>query len=252
MDKGNKHILVVSDNIVLLRKFKCISEEEKYSDFTFDFTISPFSSLEIFQSELIFPIKIMDIKNSDVIENLVNSYSIIFSVHCKQMFPKSLVDRIRCINIHPGYNPINRGWYPQVFSIIHKLPIGATIHEIDEHLDHGKIIDRKFVSKEMTDTSITLYNKVVEAEIELIEKNLLNILKGEYYSFEDHLNEHLFLKEDFKKLTELDLNEVDTLGNFIDKLRALTHGDFKNAYFIDPGTGEKIYVKIQLDRKNDQ
>ena len=40
--------------------------------------------------------------------------------------------------------------------------------------------------------------------------------------------------------------------NLIDKLRALTHGSFKNAFFFDPETKKKIYVRISLNAETDE
>ena len=37
----------------------------------------------------------------------------------------------------------------------------------------------------------------------------------------------------------------DTFRNHINKLRALTHGDFMNAYFLDE-KGNKVYLKLEL------
>jgi methionyl-tRNA formyltransferase len=153
---------------------------------------------------------------------------------------------VKCINIHPGFNPINRGWYPQVFSIINKLPVGATIHEIDEKLDHGNIIAREFVNKESYDTSESLYNKIVDKEIELLELNIENIISGNFKVTVPEEEGNLNLKKDFNKLLELDLEEQISVGDLINRLRALTHGDFNNAYFIDPSTGKKIFIRINL------
>jgi hypothetical protein len=47
-------------------------------------------------------------------------------------------------------------------------------------------------------------------------------------------------------LCELDLDEKLTALQFINRLRALSHGDFKNAYFTNPENGEKIYININL------
>ena len=38
------------------------------------------------------------------------------------------------------------------------------------------------------------------------------------------------------------------MGEHIDLLRALSHGDFKNAYFLD-NKNEKIRVKIELKKE---
>jgi hypothetical protein len=52
------------------------------------------------------------------IDDLCRSYDVIISWHCRQIFPKELIERVRCINIHPGFNPYNRGYFPHVFSDI--------------------------------------------------------------------------------------------------------------------------------------
>ena len=36
--------------------------------------------------------------------------------------------------------------FQQVFSILNKLPVGVTIHEMDEQLDHGIIIVQKEIN----------------------------------------------------------------------------------------------------------
>jgi methionyl-tRNA formyltransferase len=97
----------------------------------FVFAISPFSNPEDFEIST----KVYDLKKSNHIIEIIEKYQLVFSLHCKQIFPSELISNVKCINVHPGYNPLNRGWYPQVFSIIYDLPIGATIHEIDEVVD---------------------------------------------------------------------------------------------------------------------
>ena len=52
---------------------------------------------------------------------------------------------------------------------------------------------------------------------------------------------------DFKKLCEIDLDEKITMREAIDKLRALSHGEYKNAYFITDN--EKVYVQLFLEKE---
>jgi hypothetical protein len=46
-------------------------------------------------------------------------------------------------------------------------------------------------------------------------------------------------------LLEIDLEREGTFGEFIDILRALTHGEYKNAYFIDKNKN-KIFISIDM------
>ncbi|CAM1355381.1 dTDP-4-amino-4,6-dideoxyglucose formyltransferase [Tenacibaculum halocynthiae] len=245
-----KDILIISDNAFLCKEFERLALDLCLKEVSWTFSISPFSDIEMFKSKLDSNVTIKNLKDTNVVDQVCERYDLVFSIHCKQIFPPKLVNTIKCINVHPGYNPINRGWYPQVFAIINNLPIGATIHEIDEELDHGNIIDRKFVDKTNADTSLTLYNKVITAEIELLKENLVNILENNFETvIPENNNNNIFLKKDFNELCEIDLNRNYKAGNLINLLRALTHGEYSNAFFIDPNTNKKIFLKIQLEEE---
>jgi methionyl-tRNA formyltransferase len=187
---------------------------------------------------------ILNLKTPENINHIIKNYTLVISAHCKQIFPPNLVDNIRCINLHPGLNPYNRGWYPQVFSLINKLPIGATIHEIDNELDHGPIIFQEEIKISPYDTSLEVYNKVIQKEIELFKNNFYNIIIGNYQTILPKSEGNLNYKKDFKELCELDLNQKGTLKEHIDLLKALTHGDFYNAFFIEDD--HKVYIKLDI------
>jgi dTDP-4-amino-4,6-dideoxyglucose formyltransferase len=235
--------LVITDNFFLCTEFISVLKELGIT-MKFDFAISKYSSLTAFKK--ISPeIFVLDLKDDNDVQRLLMKYDLVFSVHSKQLFPARMVNGVKCINIHPGYNPINRGWYPQVFAIIQKKPVGATIHEIDEQLDHGRIIARDFVAQYSWDTSATLYNRILQKEIELLKLHLISILNNAYTSFAPEEEGTLALKKDFNSLLQLDTSQQMTLGEAINLLRGLTHEPYSNAYFISPG-GEKIFVSLKL------
>ncbi|WP_294284027.1 dTDP-4-amino-4,6-dideoxyglucose formyltransferase [uncultured Chryseobacterium sp.] len=240
------NILVISDNAFLCHKLESIVMEKINAEQKIAFSISPSSKVEAFKKFISSEVLVLDLKKEENIDYIIENYDLVLSIHCKQFFPEKLVNNVKCINIHPGYNPINRGWYPQVFSIYHDLPVGATIHEIDNELDHGLIIDREFVEKKIYDTSGALYDKILEKEIELFSRNAEDILNNNYTTFSPENEGNVFLKKDFNDLCKIDLQEETTAGKLIDKLRALSHKNFKNAYFIDPENGKKIFVSIQI------
>ena len=227
--------------------FQEIFEELDLMDVSVDYSISPLSDKFKFEEKLNKGVFVYNLKSDQHLEEIIEKYDLVFSIHCKQIFPKKLINSLKCMNVHPGYIPLNRGWYPQVFSIIYDLPIGATIHEIDEDLDHGNIIDRELVEKEIIDTSFTLYNKVIQKEKSLLKKNLFSIISNSYTTIKPENEGHLYLRADFNKLCEIDLNQSTTAKDIINKLRALTHDEFKNAFFIDPKTGKKVFISINLE-----
>lgn len=237
-------VLVVSDNNYLIGEIKLILQENGIINL-FDFATSPSNKKKPENNCDPF---IVDFKNEDDVNLVIETYDLLISIHCKQIFPKKVVNSIPAINLHPGYNPINRGWYPQVFAIENQLPVGATIHEIDEHLDNGPIIDREFVKIENTDTSGSVYKKILKKEIELFKKNILSIIHKDYKTSKPESEGNLFLKKDFDDLCEIDLFALTTAFQLIKRLRALTHDDFKNAYFFDPETNEKFFISISLTK----
>lgn len=242
-----KKILVLTDNDILLSRFVDLIDTKKIKEkLNCEFYYFYSFNNKIFKTKYEKTNWFKPIKIKDSVDYLCKNYNIIFSLHCKQIFPEKLVNSVKCINVHPGLNPYNRGWFPQVFSIINGLPCGATIHEIDEKLDHGPVICQKKVDVEMHDTSFTLYNKIIDAEIFLLENNIENIIQKKYETIimqEGNIN----LKKDFDDLCEINLEEIDTFKNHINKLRSLTHGDYSNAYFKDEN-GNKIYLKLHIEK----
>lgn len=237
-------VLVIIDNIIQYDRIKNLILLKKYKDVEFEYRHSVVKS-EIWD-HVDFKGKNKSISVVSDIDWIISNFNLVLSVHCLQFFPKQLVQAVRCINVHPGYNPINRGWYPQVFAIINNLQIGATIHEMDEKLDNGPIIGRKFVEKYDWDTSLTIYNRVLETEIELLEEYIDQIIDKSYKTILPESKGNFYSKKDFNNLCEIDLNQNGTYRDFYNHLRALTHGNYLNAYFIEEKTKEKIYIKIEI------
>lgn len=236
-----KRIFVVTDNKNIYKEFKRIT---KYKNIIVDYFCSKKSSslfgYEIENEE----IKIVSLKE-EYRKLIEEKYYLGFSCHSKQVFPSELVNNILCINIHPGLNPYNRGWFPQVFSIINKLPVGVTIHVMDEEIDHGDIIIQEEVEVESNDTSLDVYNKIQLKEMELFEINIDHILSLEFNRIKPLSEGNYNSIQDYRNLCQIDLDKKVSMGEAIDYLRALTHLPYKNAYFIDKN-GKKVYITINL------
>jgi methionyl-tRNA formyltransferase len=243
-----KTVVVISDNHDLLVGLNRISQQSEFKRYAFKYFCSPGSEKGLSQViDAISPIRL----KSDWQELLPIQPKLVISAHCKQLFPAGMVNAFRCVNVHPGLNPYNRGWFPQVFSILNGLPTGATIHEIDEKLDHGKIIIQQEVPNYKWDTSLDIYKRVQLAEISMLETHLVQIIEGDYTAEPPSMEGNINLKADFNQLLELDLNATQQVGQTLDLLRALTHGNYRNAFFKDPETGKKVYVTINLYKEDE-
>lgn len=231
-------VAVITDNKLVYKEFVDLINKYKLKDVTFNFFCSA-SSKGLFDD----CISVIDVKSQ--YRELISEYELVISCHCKTIFPKELVNAVRCINIHPGLNPFNRGWYPQVFAINNGMPHGATIHEMDEEIDHGDIIAQKTISILESDTSKTVYERVLRAEIELLDSNFENIINNDY-EVESPINEGNYNSiDDFRKLCEINMDKYGTFREFYNLIRSLTHPPYSNAYFIDE-KGRKIKFEIDI------
>ena len=241
-----KRVLVITDNIQWFGDFRQILAAKSFTAVSFRYYCSP-ASKKMFK-DLIDQGEIEAVVLKEHETEIIEEFDLVISLHCKQLFSSHLVNAVTCINIHPGLNPNNRGWYPQVFSILNKLPHGATIHLIDEELDHGAIIAQEEVPIYAWDTSLSVYERTLQAELKLIEENIEDILESSFTSKNPDSEGNVNYKADFNKLREIDLAEEGTFGDFVDRLRALSHGEFKNAYFTTP-EGEKVFLKLELTKE---
>lgn len=240
MEAFYRAVLVIGDNVKVMTNIREIITKTGIET-SYAYACSPGSSTKpmIGQS--------YDVKRDTAL--LISRFDLIISAHCQQIFPRDLVEGVKCINIHPGYNPFNRGWYPHVHSILNKLPAGVTIHEMDESIDHGPIIARQEVEVHSWDTSETLYERVLEAEKELLDKHLTSILLNRYALQRVTEPRSFYSRQDYEDLRHIDLEKSYKGREFIDRLRALTHGNLNNAFFYDE-SGEKIFIRIVLERGN--
>lgn len=193
--------------------------------------------------------KSSDLRDSLTVDDIIATTDLVFSLHCKQIFPEKLVTHVRCINVHPGVNPYNRGWFPQVFSIMNKLPAGVTIHLMDNEVDHGAIIYQSVIQIAESDTSFEVYRKIIAEEKTLLDQNIINLISGDYPTTCPESEGNYNSIADFRKCCELDLDKTGSLREHIDLLRSLTHGTLKNAFFKD-AQGRKNYIRVQIESQD--
>ncbi|WP_215397969.1 dTDP-4-amino-4,6-dideoxyglucose formyltransferase [Rheinheimera oceanensis] len=243
------NVLIISDNKPLVSFIQNLvtNNATEFQGVKFDYRYSTINKNP--DSLISLGLTSVNVKSEATVADIIEHYSLVISAHCKQIFPEKLVNNVRCINIHPGLNPHNRGWFPQVFAIINKKPVGCTIHLMNEEIDDGAILFQKEVPIFDWDTSLNVYERVQQAEMELLDLHFCDLVFGRY--------EQKVLEEkgnyngisDFKALCNLDLNQVGTLREHIDLLRALSHGEFKNAYFTI-NEGKKVFLSLNFDKEN--
>ena len=235
-------VCVIADNEYIYIQFLSMVKEGVFlgNDFDFFYSYTNLDFTSKYNGEKFFPINLQAQSH-----NFFDLYDVFLSLHSKQIFPHQLVSKKLCINVHPGYNPYNRGVFPQVFSIINKHPVGVTIHKMDAELDHGPIFFRREIPVYDWDTSFDVYKRIQELEIVMIRDCLPQILCNAVQEFSAESEGNLNYKKDFLQLCEIDLNQICTYGEAIDRLRAMTFEGYHNAFFITE-ENRKVYVQLKL------
>ena len=87
-----KKVLVVSDNNLLADRFRAMIAGKKpalSAEFTFRNTV--FSNKGNPED--------IDLRDPKQVDQVLASYDLVLSLHCKQIFPGKLVENVKCINI---------------------------------------------------------------------------------------------------------------------------------------------------------
>lgn len=96
------------------------------------------------------------------------------------------------------------------------------------------------------DTSGSAYEKIMEAERQLLLDWFQRIRDEEYIPSAPHSEGNVNIKKDFDAICKIELDETVTFRCFLDRLRALTHQEHKNAYFVSKA-GKKIFLRLHLE-----
>jgi methionyl-tRNA formyltransferase len=106
-----------------------------------------------------------------------------FSVHYPRILHPPLLGRYqKILNLHPGFLPWGRGYYPTFWAIWEQSPAGATLHEISAGIDEGPIVAQRRVDQFPYETGGSLFERVREAEKNLFIEFWPRILAGEELS----------------------------------------------------------------------
>ena len=111
---------------------------------------------------------------------------VVLGGYMKKLGPSTITRfRNRIVNVHPALLPRfgGRGFYGIT---VHEAVLaagervtGATIHLVDEQLDHGAVLAQRRVAVEEGDTAETLAERVLSVEHDLYVDTLRRIASGE-------------------------------------------------------------------------
>lgn len=178
---------------------------------------------------------------------------LILAVGYRHIVPENILNipELGAVNLHKSYLPYNRGANPNVWSIMEDNPAGTSIHYMTPDVDQGPIIDRQKVAANPDDDARDLYERLEDAQVEQFKRMWESIRDGDVETIEQDSGEGTYhYKEEFVDLWEIDLDKQVRVGDFIDRLRALTFPPYDNAYFeMD---GKKYHVEVSIEAESEE
>ena len=151
------------------------------------------------------------------------------------------------VNLHPALLPYNRGAHPNVWSIVERTPAGVTLHWIDSGVDTGDIIAQAPTEVAAEDTGETLYTKLEEAAVTLLQRTWPAIEAGDAPRRRQEGAGTSHRARDLARIDEIDLDRSYRARDLLDVLWARTFPPHKGAFFR---AGKKrVYVRVCLEAK---
>ncbi|MDQ3288333.1 MAG: formyl transferase [Pseudomonadota bacterium] len=148
------------------------------------------------------------------------------------------------VNLHPGYLPYNKGFYYYAWAVLDGTPAGVSIHRIVSEVDAGPIISQLHVRIDAADTGEIIYDKHMNASIELFKASWPALKAGTYKVFRQRHGGTRKLIAETNKTLEIDPHASYTARDLIDKLRVFSFSDGGGCVIqID---GRKYSVGIEL------
>lgn len=139
----------------------------------------------------------------------------------------------RCYNFHPGVLPEYRGAGAYSWVIINgERETGVTLHEIDEDIDHGAIIDVQRFPVLAEDTAGSLFRQAEATMFRMFQEWLPKLIVGEVKA-EPQIEAYAGIY--YRK-------ELERAKNLTRVVRAFTFEGKESAYFIN-SKGEKVYLQ---------
>lgn len=183
----------------------------------------------------------------DVIEQIEPELAI--SSGFEHKVPKEIINvpEKGIVNLHPSYLPYNRGSHPFIWPIIEDTVAGVSIHYMNEEIDEGPVIAKERVEMKPSDTAGELRERLMKRQFELFKENWDLIREGVRGEKQDLSMGNVHYSSELEDVRKIELDEKVEAGKLIDKLRGLTYGDEKLAYFEEDG--KRYYISVDIEEE---
>lgn len=169
----------------------------------------------------------------------------ILSAHCSVILPPRVLDAVpHPLNLHPGYLPYGRGYWPTYWAVADATPAGATLHRMEPRVDRGPVIARRRVPVLPTDTGESVTRRVALAEAALLRESWPKLRTGAYRVFLPRGAGTYHDRREGLTARRLSGGETMTARRLVDLVRAFTDSRFDGAS-VRIG-GREVFLRLAL------
>lgn len=152
------------------------------------------------------------------------------------------------VNLHTSLLPLNRGSWPNVWTIVDETAAGVTMHLVDEGVDTGPILVQETVDVCPTDNGSTLNRRLELALVELFRNKWKAFASGELQPQpQDNSVATTHRIKDSAQIDCIDLDANYRAGDLINIIRARTFPPHRGAWFeVD---GQKYFLELKIEKE---
>ena len=163
------------------------------------------------------------------LQDVYNIYDLVFiSLEFDRLIKTEKFNTKRIFNIHFSLLPEYKGMYTSALPILHgKDYTGVSLHEIDNGIDTGNLIDQIKFSIDDNETARTLYYKYLKYGTDLLKNNLKSIIDCTYSSNKQDASKASYFSKNAIDYSNIEINFNKTAFQVISQIKAYTFREYQ-------------------------
>jgi methionyl-tRNA formyltransferase len=151
------------------------------------------------------------------------------------------------INTHPSFLPYNRGKHFSFWAIVEQAPFGVSIHCVTDDIDAGEIVTQREINYDWCDNGESLYYKSQEEMVNLFIDTYPSLRMGHLSKKpQDISKESYHLSCEIEEASKIDLDNLYTGRDLLNKLRARTFSKYPGCWFEEDNVCYNVTINIEL------
>lgn len=187
-----------------------------------------------FQPSLLAAANAQGVPVTSLSDCLLQKDTVFLSLQFDQLVDPTAFSSNRVFNLHFSLLPEYKGCHSSSLPILHgKQETGVTLHEIDQGIDTGPVIDFISFPIKPSHTARSLYESYQDAAFDLYTRNLSKLLDGTYSSSPQVAEGSTYFPCSSMADIPTEINFRQTANQVVNFVRALYFPRFQTATFLE-------------------